>query len=427
MAKTVRTSGDYTIKAGDGYNSGSGTNTINLDSLNVSITGNLEVGGTSSTISTTNTVIEDNIIELQTGISASTNDSGIIIERGSTGNNACIIWDESADTFKLGTTTATGADKSGGITVTAGALEVAALTATTGTFTGAVTLSGGVTTGALTTNEIASNGSNADINITPQGTGKVVINNLSIDGELGNITTNSSNMDISLTPHGTGSIRIPDDISLDFGNEGGAFGDLQIWHDADNHSYIRDQGSGDIRIRSTGVDIRSNADDRSIARFDDTGMTVENLTIQDNTISSASNGDIEISPSGTGKVVINNLSIDGELGNITSDSSNMDITVTPHGTGDFRVDGHIGLKVQAGDAAADGDHAHVYAKDDTGSAEVYVRDEAGNVTKLSPHNRQGNWEYFSRNVITGKVVRIDMEKMVRKLEELTGERFIENA
>ena len=298
MAKTVRTSGDYTIKAGDGYNSGSGTNTINLDSLNVSITGNLEVGGTSSTISTTNTVIEDNIIELQTGISASTNDSGIIIERGSTGNNACIIWDESADTFKLGTTTATGADKSGGITVTAGALEVAALTATTGTFTGAVTLSGGVTTGALTTNEIASNGSNADINITPQG---------------------------------------------------------------------------------------------------------------------------------TGKVVINNLSIDGELENITSDSSNMDITVTPHGTGDFRVDGHIGLKVQAGDAAADGDHAHVYAKDDTGSAEVYVRDEAGNVTKLSPHNRQGNWEYFSRNVITGKVVRIDMEKMVRKLEELTGERFIENA
>ena len=298
MAKTVRTSGDYTIKAGDGYNSGSGTNTINLDSLNVSITGNLEVGGTSSTISTTNTVIEDNIIELQTGISASTNDSGIIIERGSTGNNACIIWDESADTFKLGTTTATGADKSGGITVTAGALEVAALTATTGTFTGAVTLSGGVTTGALTTNEIASNGSNADINITPQG---------------------------------------------------------------------------------------------------------------------------------TGKVVINNLSIDGELGNITSDSSNMDITVTPHGTGDFRVDGHIGLKVQAGDAAADGAHAHVYAKDDTGSAEVYVRDEAGNVTKLSPHNRQGNWEYFSRNVITGKVVRIDMEKMVRKLEELTGERFIENA
>ena len=424
MAKTLRTSGDYTIKAGDGYNSGSGTNSITLDSLNVTVNGNLTVGGATSTISTTNTVIEDNIIELQTGISASTNDSGIIIERGSTGDNAAIVWDESADTFKLGTTTATGADKSGGITVTAGALEVAALTATTGTFTGAVTLSGGITTGAITTNEIASNGSNADINITPQGTGKVVINNLSIDGELGNITTDSSNMDISLTPHGTGGIRIPDDIQLHFGNEGGSFGDLQIWHDAGAHSYIRDQGSGDIRIRSSGVDIRADDDSRSIARFDDDGMTVERLIIQDNIISSASNADIEISPSGTGKVVINNLSIDGELGNITSDSSNMDITVTPHGTGDFRVDGHIGLKVQAGDAAADGDHAHIYAKDDTSSAEVYVRDEAGNVTKLSPHNQKGNWEYFSRNVITGKVVRVDMEEMIRDIEKLTGKVYI---
>ena len=278
MAKTLRTSGDYTIKAGDGYNSGSGTNSITLDSLNVTVNGNLTVGGTSSTISTTNTVIEDNIIELQTGISASTNDSGIIIERGSTGNNACIIWDESADTFKLGTTTATGADKSGGITVTAGALEVAALTATTGTFTGAVTLSGGVTTGALTTNEIASNGSNADINITPQGTGKVVINNLSIDGELGNITTDSSNMDISLTPHGTGGIRIPDDIQLHFGNEGGSFGDLQIWHDAGEHSYIRDQGSGDLRIYGSAVDIRDNAGTASVARFTDDSVHLAGIT-----------------------------------------------------------------------------------------------------------------------------------------------------
>ena len=63
MSKTLRTSGNYTIKAGDGFNDGSGTNTINLDSLNVSVTGNLTVGGSTSTISTTNTTIEDNIIE----------------------------------------------------------------------------------------------------------------------------------------------------------------------------------------------------------------------------------------------------------------------------------------------------------------------------------------------------------------------------
>tara|TARA_B100001094_G_scaffold68682_1_gene65035 strand:+ start:160 stop:840 length:681 start_codon:yes stop_codon:yes gene_type:complete len=89
----------------------------------------MTVNGTTETIATTNTTIADNIIELQSGISASTNDSGIIIERGSTGNNAAIIWDESTDTFAMGLTTATGADKSGGITVSVGTL-VANLTGT---------------------------------------------------------------------------------------------------------------------------------------------------------------------------------------------------------------------------------------------------------------------------------------------------------
>jgi len=207
MAKTLRTSGDYTIKAGDGFNSGSGTNTINLDSLNVSITGNLTVAGTSSTISTTNTVIQDNIIELQTGISASSNDSGIIIERGSTGDNAAIVWDESADSFKLGTTTATGTDKSGGITVTAGALEVGALTATTGTFSGAVTsvgstVTGNFTAGSVTTNEIGGNGSNAAITLTSTGTGDITVD------AGGDIILDADNADIKLKDGGTEFGRI---------------------------------------------------------------------------------------------------------------------------------------------------------------------------------------------------------------------------
>ena len=54
-----------------------------------------------------------------------------------------------------------------------------------------------------------------------------------------------------------------------------------------------------------------------------------------------------------------------------------------------------------------------------------IEDEAGNVTKISPHNSQGEWEYFSKNTKTGKVFRVNMEKMIRKLEEITGESFIE--
>jgi len=89
---------------------------------NLTLTGNLTVNGDTTTVSSTNTTIADNLIELNTGISASSNDAGLIIERGSTGNNAAIIWDESADKFSMGTTTATAADKSGGITVSTGTL-----------------------------------------------------------------------------------------------------------------------------------------------------------------------------------------------------------------------------------------------------------------------------------------------------------------
>jgi len=96
---------------------------------NVVVTGQLTVNGTTTTVNSSNTTIADNMIELNNGISASSNDAGIIIERGSTGNNAAIIWDESTDTFAMGLTTATAADKSGGITVSVGTL-VANLTGT---------------------------------------------------------------------------------------------------------------------------------------------------------------------------------------------------------------------------------------------------------------------------------------------------------
>jgi hypothetical protein len=58
--------------------------------------------------------------------------------------------------------------------------------------------------------------------------------------------------------------------------------------------------------------------------------------------------------------------------------------------------------------------------------ELYAQDSGDNHTKLSPHNSDGEWEYYSENKITGKKVRINMEKMIRKLEEITGETFIKN-
>ena len=102
--------------------------------------------------------------------------------------------------------------------------------------------------------------------------------------------TISGDLDISSTLGVTGystftgvstfnaAVRFPDDTKLHFGNTGGAFGDLQIWHDAGEHSYIRDQGSGDLRIYGSAVDIRDNAGTASVARFTDNSVHLSGIT-----------------------------------------------------------------------------------------------------------------------------------------------------
>ena len=88
-------------------------------------------------------------------------------------------------------------------------------------------------------------------------------------------------------------------------------------------------------------------------------------------------------------------------------------------------DGPMHMEVLASDPSGVTNRASIYAKDVSSSAELFVRDEAGNVTQISPHNASGEWVYYSENVKTGKRFLVNMEKMIRKLEEITGERFIE--
>lgn len=87
----------------------------------LTVTGNFTVSGTTTTVNTTNTTIQDTLLELNSGASSNANDLGLILERGSTGDNAAIIWDESADKFALGTTTSDGS-ATGNLTLTTGTL-----------------------------------------------------------------------------------------------------------------------------------------------------------------------------------------------------------------------------------------------------------------------------------------------------------------
>ena len=292
MAKTLRTSGDYTIQAGDGFNSGSGTNTISLDCLNVSVTGNLTVGGSQTTVNTTNTTIEDNIIELNTGASDNENSAGLIIERGTAGDNAALLWKEDTDSFVFGTTTATAADKSSAITVTAGDLEVSNLTA-----------------GRVTTNEITANGSNAAVTIASSGTGDV---NIDAGGDL---IVDVDNADLILKDDGT-----------EFGRFSRVTADFVIKASAQDQDLIFKGNDAGSTVTALTFDMSEGGE----ATFG-AGITANSLTT--NTITAnGSNAGISIQPSGSGEVLLGALRLNGTTLD-TDDSSAITIAEEVNFTG----------------------------------------------------------------------------------------------
>jgi len=76
----------------------------------------------------------------------------------------------------------------------------------------------------------------------------------------------------------------------------------------------------------------------------------------------------------------------------------------------------------------------LYAEDVSSSSELKVRDEAGNVTTLSPHNfdlipegpsEDMAWSYYSER--DGKRINVDMLKAIRLLEKLSGEKLVHSA
>jgi hypothetical protein len=57
--------------------------------------------------------------------------------------------------------------------------------------------------------------------------------------------------------------------------------------------------------------------------------------------------------------------------------------------------------------------------------ELWVQDGGGATTQISPHDPEtGEWIFYSKNVKTGKTVRVNMERLVKAVEKLTGEKFM---
>ena len=172
-SSTITTTGNITggnIIISDGGNIGSASDTDAIAitsggnvtlSQNLTVTGNLQVDGTTTTVNSANMTVDDKLIELGNGRTGSASgDAGIVIERGDDAN-AFIGFDESADKFTVGTGTFTGAS-TGDLTITTGTL-VANIE---GNVTGAVTGNASTATALETARTIAGQSFNGTANIT---------------------------------------------------------------------------------------------------------------------------------------------------------------------------------------------------------------------------------------------------------------------
>ncbi|MEL0208365.1 MAG: hypothetical protein VW915_05665, partial [Gammaproteobacteria bacterium] len=161
---------------------------------NLTLSGDLTVNGTTIAVDQTNLNVSDNIIGLNRGVSSNANDSGLIIERGSTGNNVFIGWDESLDRIRFATTTAD-ASSTGNLSLTNANIHAGRLYAdVTGALTGNVT---GNVTGNLTgnvTGDVTGNADTATTLATARNfslTGDVTAGAVSFDGS-GNVALSTT-------------------------------------------------------------------------------------------------------------------------------------------------------------------------------------------------------------------------------------------
>ena len=228
MAKTLRTSGDYTVKAGAGYDSGSGSNTIRLDARYVRIPGDLTIDGTQTVVNSQTLTVEDQFIETNRNNStAGTEDSGIFFNQGSS-NHALLYYDAGNGEFQIGTTTQD-ASATTISNITLGQLKVATTPsdnnhAASKSYVDSQVSGGGYSlffNGDDSTSITASAGTTVYFsggdNITTSATEEPDQLNINLNRDLqgiDSISTDRSDQDLTLTANGTGSVVIEDVLTF---------------------------------------------------------------------------------------------------------------------------------------------------------------------------------------------------------------------
>lgn len=201
-------------------------------------------------------------------------------------------------------------------------------------------------------NEIRATRSNDDIVFKPSGTGAISMPAIKFNGN--NIEGTRSNEDIRLLPAGTGSVVFG---SLSISGTSLSSDDSTAININDN---LTVDGTATISGTATitgATTLQSTLDvtgATTLSTLDVTGnttlagtTTIDNLTFNDNIISSSSNADIRLEPGGTGAVVIASLTVDDNINitdnEITTTQSNSDLVLTPAGTGSVVISSDLDI------------------------------------------------------------------------------------
>ena len=431
----------------DGTASVSGAATL---SSTIAVTGAATLSSTlgvsgATTLTTTNI---DNLTIQDSNITSSSN-ADINITPGGTGST--II----GSSITIKGTTISSADSSTinineGLVVDgtgnfSGTLTTAALT-TVGTHT--VTGQADIEGVTIKDNTISSNASNSDLEISANGSGKVDVEGVSFFGTTLTAADSSTiNINEGLVVDGTASVSGNATVGGTLGVTGVAtftatpviLADLTV-QGSINADTIVSASNGDITIdpAGTGAIVLTGPITATGTQTTTGQLNVDNLRLDGNVLS-ATSGAITLTPADGQNVTVTGTNVNFVAGEanftlmeattaradvIESDTSNGDLVFNTQGTGVFDFNAAIKM-AEVSKPTAVADHGFIYVKDDSGTGEVFVLDWADNETKISPHNDNGEWEYYSRNSSTGKTVRINMEAMIRDLEKFTGNKYIE--
>ena len=298
----------------------SGSGGIELKA-NTTITGNLNVTGTQTTLETTTLVVEDPLLELAKNNSsgvANVMDLGLFMNRGSSAN-VSFLWDESADEFVTAVTSGEDGTTSGNVTIDSYAsLKVGALNVQ-----GAVTITSGSVTG-ITDLAVADGGTGASTltdNAVLTGTGSSAITaegNLSFNGSTLAVTgaaTVSTNLTVTgivqannIAASDSSSVAFQSPVEFQSTVQGitslKAAGLTYPTSDGSAGQFMKTDGSGNLSFAT---------------------VSIGDLSIVGATIAAPSNAPLTLISSGS-SVNIEGLSVAGNVISTTDSSAGVEIT-----------------------------------------------------------------------------------------------------